>query len=205
VKLQLLEQQDKAVIVLKQVREEPFKAAALAEVDMVLEQRQAALGEPVEAGGWFGGGGAITADGGGGSGHVHATRITEGNLIAGNQTMPSHVGSGNMTGNAGNGHARITFITSEIDMLQTLDTTEREEIEVEESDREELEVEEEVNVEIEDETKIELEVYDNQIQLESDNGYVGLNTLKILGTSSNREDIRRIENSYLLKQIRITS
>jgi len=67
-------------------------------------------------GGWFGGGGAVTADGGGGSGHLHPTRITEGNLISGNQTMPMHTEAGTTVGNTGNGFARITFISSEVNV-----------------------------------------------------------------------------------------
>ena len=61
--------------------------------------------------GWFGGaaaasGGGAGAGGGGGSAHI-SSRVTGGQTIAGNASMPNPVG-GTMIGNAGNGFVRIT-------------------------------------------------------------------------------------------------
>ena len=85
-------------------------------------------------GGWYGGVGT-TADsggsdddrgGGGGSGFVYDSSslsnlpsnylvqskyiLSDSSLIAGNASMPNHEGSGNMTGNSGNGYAKITYL-----------------------------------------------------------------------------------------------
>jgi len=67
-------------------------------------------------GGWFGGGGGGNNNGdqsnqgagGGGSGHL-SSLLTNAQMIAGNQEMPNPSG-GTMTGNTGNGFARITLI-----------------------------------------------------------------------------------------------
>lgn len=86
-------------------------------------------------GGWYGGVGT-TADsggsdddrgGGGGSGFVYDSSslsnlpsnylvqskyiLSDSSLIAGNASMPNHEGSGNMTGNSGNGYAKITLVS----------------------------------------------------------------------------------------------
>ena len=81
-------------------------------------------------GGWFGGGGA-TPDGsgdddrggGGGSGYVYTPNativdaykvtnhvFTTGTTIAGNQSIPTHDGTSTMTGNTGDGYAKISCI-----------------------------------------------------------------------------------------------
>jgi len=88
------------------------------------------------------GGGAVTADGGGGSGHLHSTRITASNSIPGNQTMPNPTG-GNQTGHGGNGFARITF-------LEVVIPTQAEEVEVEYTESEQPENTPEINNENED-------------------------------------------------------
>ena len=63
-------------------------------------------------GGWFGGGsGNNSTGGGGGSGHF-SSRVTDGELIAGNASMPDPTG-GTMTGNIGSGFVRITVIECE--------------------------------------------------------------------------------------------
>ena len=61
-------------------------------------------------GGLYGGynGGSASA-GGGGSGYIDG--VTDGATIAGNQSMPTHDGSGTMTGNTGNGYAKITLVS----------------------------------------------------------------------------------------------
>jgi len=71
-------------------------------------------------GGWFGGGGGVSGAGGGG-GSSHIQNLTSGfgissRTIDGNQSMPATTGAGEITGNAGNGFARITFISSEVSM-----------------------------------------------------------------------------------------
>lgn len=65
-------------------------------------------------GGYYGGGGgrgcddsATMGSGGGGSGYIGG--VTSGQTIAGNATMPNPSG-GTMTGRAGNGYARITYL-----------------------------------------------------------------------------------------------
>ena len=63
--------------------------------------------------GWFGGaaaapGAGAGSGGGGGSGHL-STRVTNGQMTAGNASMPNPSG-GTMTGNTGHGFARITVL-----------------------------------------------------------------------------------------------
>lgn len=65
--------------------------------------------------------------------------------IAGEQSMPMHAGAGNMTGNAGNGHARITFVSTIIETN---------------SEQVQEEVEEEILNEIENEGSEEIEQED---------------------------------------------
>ena len=48
--------------------------------------------------------------GSGGSGHVNLTTLIEGNSIAGNMNIPTHNGSSYMTGNTGDGYARISLV-----------------------------------------------------------------------------------------------
>ena len=69
-------------------------------------------------GGWYGGNRLIkpNTDGGmaasGGSGHVNTTdsKYVEGKTIAGNLQIPNHSGSSYMTGNSGDGYARVSFV-----------------------------------------------------------------------------------------------
>lgn len=85
-------------------------------------------------GGWYGGGGGgFYAAGGGGSGWVYTEStfntwksgnptdaagwlldskyyLTDAQTIAGNTSMPTHDGTSTMTGNSGNGYAKITWI-----------------------------------------------------------------------------------------------
>ncbi|WP_051230956.1 glycine-rich protein [Segatella albensis] len=62
-------------------------------------------------GGWYGGGGTpFTGTGGGGSGHINTTLITNGATIAGDQTFPSPSG-GTETGHSGNGYCIISWIS----------------------------------------------------------------------------------------------
>jgi hypothetical protein len=81
-------------------------------------------------GGWFGGGGATPDSsgdddrgGGGGSGYVYTPNativdayevtnhvFTTGTTIAGNQSIPTHDGTSTMTGNTGDGYAKISCI-----------------------------------------------------------------------------------------------
>ena len=67
-------------------------------------------------GGWYGATGG-THDGNvgfrsaaGGSGHIGS--VSNGETIAGNQTMPTHDGISTMTGNSGNGYAKITLVSA---------------------------------------------------------------------------------------------
>src|SRR5574344_1209752 len=61
-------------------------------------------------GGWYGGGqGENSTGGGGGSGYIGG--VTNGQTIAGTLSIPNPAG-GTMTGNTGNGFARITFISA---------------------------------------------------------------------------------------------
>ena len=55
-------------------------------------------------------GGRANGNGGGGGGSGYIGGVSNGQTIAGNASMPKYSGSGNMTGNDGNGYARITKI-----------------------------------------------------------------------------------------------
>ena len=59
-------------------------------------------------GGWYGGGAGKAAGGGGGGGSGYVGGVTSTTITAGNASMPNSAG-GTMTGNAGNGVARITY------------------------------------------------------------------------------------------------
>ncbi|MBQ9319043.1 MAG: InlB B-repeat-containing protein [Bacilli bacterium] len=69
-------------------------------------------------GGWYGGNRLTKANstggmaGSGGSGHINTTdlKYIEGKTIAGNLQIPTHDGSSYMTGNTGDGYARISFV-----------------------------------------------------------------------------------------------
>ncbi len=65
-------------------------------------------------GGWYGGGGGNSFDGsygdGGGGGSSYIGGVTNGSTIAGNASMPTQNGASTMTGNSGNGYAKITLI-----------------------------------------------------------------------------------------------
>lgn len=68
-------------------------------------------------GGWYGGnrlsknyGGGGMA-GSGGSGHINTTSLTEGTTLAGNLQIPTHDGTSYMTGNTGDGYAKISLVT----------------------------------------------------------------------------------------------
>ena len=61
-------------------------------------------------GGYYGGGASWGGSGGGGSGYIGG--VTDGTSIAGNAAMPTHDGTSTMTGNTGNGYARITLVES---------------------------------------------------------------------------------------------
>ena len=58
-------------------------------------------------GGFYGGGVAVTSAGGGSS---YIGNGIDGKTIAGNASMPNKMGSGNTTGNSGNGYAKITYL-----------------------------------------------------------------------------------------------
>ena len=58
--------------------------------------------------GYYGGAAGYHAPGGGGSSYVGG--VTNGTTIAGDAAMPTHEGTGNMTGNSGNGYAKITLV-----------------------------------------------------------------------------------------------
>lgn len=85
-------------------------------------------------GGWYGGGGGIIAGGGGGSSWIFTEEtfatwqtgnpidaaeylldskyyLSEATTINGNSLMPNHDGTSTMTGNTGNGYAKITFLS----------------------------------------------------------------------------------------------
>lgn len=59
-------------------------------------------------GGWYGGGAGMQAGGGGGGGSGYVGGVTASTITAGNSTMPNLSG-GTITGNSGNGVARITY------------------------------------------------------------------------------------------------
>ncbi len=61
-------------------------------------------------GGFYGGGGGSCRDGGGGGGSSYIDGVTDGSTIDGSDTMPTHDGLSTMTGNVGNGFAKITYI-----------------------------------------------------------------------------------------------
>ncbi|HPZ23740.1 MAG TPA: glycine rich domain-containing protein [Bacilli bacterium] len=42
--------------------------------------------------------------------HYSGYVFTNANMIAGNASMPTHDGTSTMTGNSGNGYARITYL-----------------------------------------------------------------------------------------------
>ncbi len=69
---------------------------------------QGANGTGGGGGGYVGGGGGYWGAGGGGSGWIDG--VTDGETIAGNASMPTHDGASTMTGNSGNGYAKITLI-----------------------------------------------------------------------------------------------
>lgn len=82
-------------------------------------------------GGWYGGGSSFVV-GGGGSGFVWITGasvptgytltpyhyLNETQNIDGGSSMPKYDGTGNMTGNAGNGYARITFTKPSLNKIK---------------------------------------------------------------------------------------
>ena len=59
-------------------------------------------------GGWYGGAGSTAAAAGGGSGYIGG--VSNGNTKLGNASMPTHNGTSTMTGNSGNGYAKITYL-----------------------------------------------------------------------------------------------
>ena len=62
-------------------------------------------------GGWYGGGAGQPAGGGGGGGSGYVGGVTASIITVGNTTMPNPAG-GTMSGNSGNGIARITYSNS---------------------------------------------------------------------------------------------
>ena len=75
------------------------------DINLVLEKVAGSWGG-AGGGGFYGGGCAS-----GGSGYIGG--VESGKTIAGNQSMPTHDGKSTMTGNAGNGFAKITLISVE--------------------------------------------------------------------------------------------
>ena len=67
-------------------------------------------------GGWYGGNkmakryGVGGMAGSGGSGYVNTTSLTDGKTLAGNLQIPTYDGTSYMTGNAGDGYARISYV-----------------------------------------------------------------------------------------------
>ena len=59
-------------------------------------------------GGYYGGDSAQNLGAGGGSGYIGG--VTNGQSIDGDSSMPTHDGTSTMTGNTGNGYAKITYI-----------------------------------------------------------------------------------------------
>ena len=55
-------------------------------------------------------GGACGVHGGGGGGSSYIGGVSNGLTIAGNASMPTHDGASTMTGNSGNGYAKITYL-----------------------------------------------------------------------------------------------
>lgn len=70
-------------------------------------------------GGWYGGNklARLKSSGGmagsGGSGHINTSELSEGSTLAGNVSVPTHDGSSYMTGNTGDGYARISLFNPE--------------------------------------------------------------------------------------------
>ena len=65
-------------------------------------------------GGWYGGASTVYAGASGGSsyiGGVISTTVLQKSILSGDQDIPTYDGSGIMPGNAGNGHAKITFMS----------------------------------------------------------------------------------------------
>lgn len=66
--------------------------------------------------GWYGGSklnykyGYGGMAGSGGSGYINTSSLIEGKTLAGNLSIPTHDGSSYMTGNTGDGYARISFV-----------------------------------------------------------------------------------------------
>ena len=64
-------------------------------------------------GGYYGGGGACGFyESGGGGGSSYIDGLIAGKTIAGDASMPTHDGTSTMTGNSGNGYARITYLST---------------------------------------------------------------------------------------------
>ena len=61
-------------------------------------------------GGYYGGGGGCQAGQGGGGGSSFFGDVLDGKTISGTEKIPTHDGQGTMTGNSGNGYAKITYI-----------------------------------------------------------------------------------------------
>ena len=61
-------------------------------------------------GGWYGGTNIGSQGGSGGSGHINTSNLINGQMIAGNASMPNHDRSGTMIGNTGNGYAKVSYI-----------------------------------------------------------------------------------------------
>ena len=64
-------------------------------------------------GGYYGGGGGCQAGQGGGGGSSFFGDVLDGKTISGTEKMPTHDGQGTMTGNSGNGYAKIIYIGKE--------------------------------------------------------------------------------------------
>lgn len=62
--------------------------------------------------GYFGGGAGRNYGTSGGGGSSWVGNLTDTQIIAGNAAMPTHDGASTMTGNTGNGYAKITLISS---------------------------------------------------------------------------------------------
>ena len=45
-----------------------------------------------------------------GSGHINTSNLINGQMIAGNTSMPNHDRSGTIVGNTGNGYAKVSYI-----------------------------------------------------------------------------------------------
>ena len=77
-------------------------------------------GGTISGGGWYGGvaPGLNWGSGGGGSGYIGG--VTDGVTIAGNAAMPTHDGASTMTGNTGNGYAKITYMGEHLTGLNTV-------------------------------------------------------------------------------------